>query len=477
MSKPAARIGDMHVCPMVTPGTPPVPHVGGPVSGPGVPTVLICGMPAAVMGDMCTCVGPPDTIVLGSVGVLIGGKPAARMGDMCAHGGTIAAGAPTVLVGEVSPGAVVPPVVLGPMLFDLQSVLAQALGADSPMAEEALKMAQTAVALQQAAVTGEKLADPAAFAPRPPTPCERLARMKNMSDRDRCAELKALENDVARSDLGAANEIAASRKTLEMGMLSNAAYDPENRDLVPPGYERVSPGERASLGLPEENLAPDQQMYKRPDGSYVMAFRGTDTKNNLKADIVTDVKQGLGFKDPAYTNAEKSAKKLALKGVRVEYTGHSKGGGQAAFASSITGSKATTFNAAGVHEDTLTDAGLSPESISNAGSQVQAFHNARDPLSLAQNNRELVLSALSGLGGALATVPYGGILGYPLKALATYAKLTGGLPKALGTQNEVSPVKDQGWGLGTGHSMDTMLDAMKQQQDARLIDTLGCNAA
>lgn len=108
MGKPAARIGDMHVCPMVTPGTPPIPHVGGPVTGPGCPTVMIGGMPAATMGDMCTCVGPPDSIILGSTGVFIGGKPAARMGDMCAHGGSIVVGIPTVMIGEVSPGGVSP---------------------------------------------------------------------------------------------------------------------------------------------------------------------------------------------------------------------------------------------------------------------------------------------------------------------------------------------------------------------------------
>lgn len=96
---PAARLTDMHTCPMVTPGTPPIPHVGGPVVGPGMPTVLIGNMPAAVMGDMCTCVGPPDTIAKGSVTVLIGGKPAARMGDLTAHGGTIVAGFPTVMIG------------------------------------------------------------------------------------------------------------------------------------------------------------------------------------------------------------------------------------------------------------------------------------------------------------------------------------------------------------------------------------------
>ena len=106
MGKPAARVGDMHMCPMVTPGLPPIPHVGGPITGPGCPTVLIGGMPAAVMGDMCVCVGPPSTVVLGSTGVFIGGKPAARMGDMTAHGGTITVGCPTVLIGETSPGTV-----------------------------------------------------------------------------------------------------------------------------------------------------------------------------------------------------------------------------------------------------------------------------------------------------------------------------------------------------------------------------------
>jgi uncharacterized Zn-binding protein involved in type VI secretion len=95
----AARIGDMHLCPMQTPGTPPIPHVGGPVVGPGCPTVLIGGMPAAVVGDMAVCVGPPDTIALGSATVMFGGKPAARQGDSTAHGGSIVAGLPTVIIG------------------------------------------------------------------------------------------------------------------------------------------------------------------------------------------------------------------------------------------------------------------------------------------------------------------------------------------------------------------------------------------
>lgn len=92
----AARITDMHVCPMVT-GV--VPHVGGPILPPGAPTVLIGGLPAACVGDMCVCVGPPDTIVVGSGTVLIGGKPAARMGDSTAHGGAIILGCTTVIIG------------------------------------------------------------------------------------------------------------------------------------------------------------------------------------------------------------------------------------------------------------------------------------------------------------------------------------------------------------------------------------------
>jgi uncharacterized Zn-binding protein involved in type VI secretion len=86
----------MHTCPMVT-GV--VPHVGGPVLPPGAPTVMISGMPAARVGDMLTCVGPPDVIALGSFTVTIGGMPAARMGDMTAHGGVIILGAPTVMIG------------------------------------------------------------------------------------------------------------------------------------------------------------------------------------------------------------------------------------------------------------------------------------------------------------------------------------------------------------------------------------------
>lgn len=93
----AAVIGDNHTCPAVT-GT--TPHVGGPITGPSAPTVMIGGKPAAIVGDMCACTGPPDTIVKGSGTVFITGKPAVRMGDTTAHGGVIVKGDPTVMIGD-----------------------------------------------------------------------------------------------------------------------------------------------------------------------------------------------------------------------------------------------------------------------------------------------------------------------------------------------------------------------------------------
>ncbi len=96
MGMPAARLTDMHVCPMVTVL---VPHVGGPIIGPGAVTVLIGGLPAARISDMATCVGPPDVIALGSFTVLTMSMPQARIGDMTAHGGSIVLGDFTVLVG------------------------------------------------------------------------------------------------------------------------------------------------------------------------------------------------------------------------------------------------------------------------------------------------------------------------------------------------------------------------------------------
>lgn len=92
----AARVGDLHVCPAIT-GI--VPHVGGAIVGPGSSDVLIGGLPASVQGDMAVCVGPPDSISVGSGTVMINGKPAVRMGDPTSHGGSVVLGLPTVMIG------------------------------------------------------------------------------------------------------------------------------------------------------------------------------------------------------------------------------------------------------------------------------------------------------------------------------------------------------------------------------------------
>ena len=97
---PASRVTDMHICPMVTPGVPPIPHVGGPVLPPGGITVLIGMLPAARLGDMCVCVGPPDVIVMGSMTVITMNQPQARIMDPTAHGGMLMLGEMTVIVGD-----------------------------------------------------------------------------------------------------------------------------------------------------------------------------------------------------------------------------------------------------------------------------------------------------------------------------------------------------------------------------------------
>jgi uncharacterized Zn-binding protein involved in type VI secretion len=96
---PCARLTDMHACPMVTPGLPPIPHVGGPIVGPGVPTILVGVLPVAKVGDTAVCVGPPSSVIKGSSTVMVGGMPCARIADSTAHGGMIVVGFMTVLVG------------------------------------------------------------------------------------------------------------------------------------------------------------------------------------------------------------------------------------------------------------------------------------------------------------------------------------------------------------------------------------------
>ncbi len=128
MGKPAARLGDNHICPKVTAK---VPHVGGPVIA-GSSNVFINGMPAARKGDRMICIGPPDSIDKGSASVAINGKPAARMGDKSAHGGVLVAGSPNVFIGDSA----------GP-----SSAQAQTLSSSAPFCEECQECQDGACAL------------------------------------------------------------------------------------------------------------------------------------------------------------------------------------------------------------------------------------------------------------------------------------------------------------------------------------------
>lgn len=148
MGMPAARIGDMHVCPLVTPGVPPIPHVGGPISM-GKPNVMIGNMPAATATSMCVCVGPPDTIIKGSTGVMIGGMPAARLGDTTAHGGSIVVGLPTVMIGEINMGALVAAIVIMPAIIVPEVIAA--------LPKPTAKAVILASALMMAAIVGSAM--------------------------------------------------------------------------------------------------------------------------------------------------------------------------------------------------------------------------------------------------------------------------------------------------------------------------------
>ncbi len=137
---PASRITDMHTCPMVT-GI--VPHVGGPILPPGEPTVLIGMLPAARMTDMLTCVGPPDTILMGSPTVLIGNLMAARLGDPTAHGGVIILGEPTVEIGEVGMGSPVVVTPIPPLVLLAQAMAAAGSAAAQAVSNAAQSLAQS----------------------------------------------------------------------------------------------------------------------------------------------------------------------------------------------------------------------------------------------------------------------------------------------------------------------------------------------
>ena len=340
MSQPAARVGDMHVCPMVTPGTPPVPHVGGPILPPGGVTVLIGNLPAARMGDMCTCVGPPDTIVQGAFNVLICNQPAARMGDMTSHGGSIAIGCPTVLIGT-SPGGGGGGVAGAPA----------GSGTDVGASDDCVRRAAE-IDTQDEVIERAKLAadvyEP--FDPDNPKPVPGYERISG--DPGKMRDLLGLGDEVS---------------------------DEQIRNLTDP-----------------EGSSYRAAVYQNEEGKTFVVFRGTENEEGLK-DWIVNGQQGAGFRSQHYEDAKSLSQAIsgAVGPENMEVVGHSKGGGMAAAGGVVTGAQTTTFNSAGLHQNTVPG-----HDISNP-SNIESYVVDGEVLNWVQDNRRVVQGGISGLVGGI----------------------------------------------------------------------------
>lgn len=338
---PAARITDMHACPMVTPGIPPVPHVGGPVIT-GEPTVITAFMPQARITDKCTCVGPPDVIVKGSPTVLVGGLPAARIGDTTAHGGVITTGAPNVLIGEAG-AASVPPAV-PPVLSPVCKQLAQAL-TDNLTAQD---MAQ----LSNAAYDDPNNDDGLPEGYRRATPKE----VQALGLSDGTIDMTRRPDSDFRADV----------------FVRQGSDGPDEYVIA---FQGSTTGEDWQTNV-------TQGLGAR--GGRIDRYAREQTDNNLDY-----------YNEAALIGRTASA----MAPGRVSFAGHSLGGGLASNAAAASGSSAHTFNAAGLHENTLAEFAQDGADPAN----VQAYYLADDPLNKLQDNVGLAPQAF-GTRHRMATV-------------------------------------------------------------------------
>jgi uncharacterized Zn-binding protein involved in type VI secretion len=438
---PAARITDMHVCPMVTPGTPPIPHVGGPIIK-GQPNVLTGKLPQARITDTCVCVGPPDIIVKGSAGVFVGKLPAARIGDTTAHGGSIVKGEFTVLIGEIKGGSVT----LDPMEMGAGSSDNAYVGG-APIAVWAAEAATQAAALTSAAESGAPFCE-ACFGPASPNVTDVVTPARPVLS-PKCTALADAQDKASLADD------------------AYKPYDPANPMVA--GYKRLDPSvdraEFEALGLDPDNYPPSTSqlrytVYKKGN-AYVAAFKGTTPTS--WADWKANLMQGGGFDTPYYNEAKIVAKTMkanaAGEGSGLSFTGHSLGGGLASAAAVAADAPATTFNAAGLHADTIKDYASSPS--------IDAFYHPKDPLSMGQDNRGVVLGGITAV--AIKINP---LLGAAVAAWLARSELRGGpvLPQARGVRHEMPDVTPPGASQLDRlnpinyHSMDWMREAISSEQ-------------
>ena len=362
MGKPAARLGDMHTCPMYDGKT---PHVGGPVIE-GSSSVFIGGQPAATVGHKATCNGPPDAIATGSSTVFINSRPAARMGDATAHGGVIIGGCGTVFIGDCFPGlpgagSVQPPV---------SSVRVGASGTPGRTKKERLQERRRLIAVgKEKAVTREE-----------PEKSRLLAAAHRFEKNNENVEYAKLSKDVYH-------------------------YEPANRDMQQPeGWFRLGddPEILKEYGLAPEDLNPGDASGFRadlyisdpdvfgPPPKVILAAKGT-TFSSVE-DWINNLKQGVGLPSDYYKQMIRVSEKLSeFTGGDALITGHSLGGGMASAGSMATGLPAVTFNAAGLHPNALRWSGKDPKVFwDEAQDLIKAYKVDGDILTYAQEKAPIL---------------------------------------------------------------------------------------
>ncbi|MBF0466338.1 MAG: PAAR domain-containing protein [Nitrospirae bacterium] len=421
----AARIGDMHTCPMVT-GT--VPHVGGPILSPGCPTVLIGGLIAARVTDLATCVGAPDSIAVGSTTVYIGGQLAARMGDTTTHGGIITTGCPTVLIGDQTSSS-------GSLSFVGDCVKAAREKASKSDGEEKQKISDTADRLEQ-----------------------------YTHDIERAKLAKHIYND-----------------TTEKCPDGWSRYD--TKDLPLPCnlqnliWEDKDSGFKARLYKSETDNS-IVLVYEGSKNPMEMFSKDTEVRKAAKADWKTNVLQGLGFKTTQYEQAKKLAKAVKaatkdckdLKNTKLEVAGHSLGGGESDAASAAAEVKGTSFNSAAANKSNL-EGSKGEKQVSNNN------HYYVSGEVLTETQTKYLPVAVKTIKSTLFTT--GLIFGNPALMLASL--LIHNTPQVHGTQIELT-FSGKGKGgismddsMVAKHGMDYVIQGMEEQIEKDK-DTLGCSS-
>lgn len=427
MGKPAARIGDMHTCPMATPiGS---PHVGGPILPPGAPNVLIGGLPAATVGDLCVCAGPPDTISKGSATVFIGAKPAARMGDQTTHGGVITAGNPTVLIGDAAPYS-------SSMLN-----MTPAVFYSHPMPPS-----------EDKAVIERK----ARYSAR----IQIIASAENTPKQQAAAKRLAFNNDsIIRAE---AAQYVYEVDEYNRGIRSSLPLPPIGLKVIDP---KTVPGLENAVFTDNESGFGAALFESEINNERMLTYRGTNNAVTGKKDWMTNGTQALGKETAQYNQAMDLAKKIK-KIYKADFisVGHSLGGGLASAGVGVTGVKGYTYNSAGLHPNTVSRQGGMTNADAAKLIQTQAVEGEVLTMCQQKGNDALIVGAM-GAGTWLAG-PLGAAFGY------VAGKNLPQIPQALGEMQRLASI--QGGNPIDRHGMEQVIEGIEaaKQDDINTLNKM-----